>query len=1126
MILIEGAPGIGKTSMSKEVAIQWADKNILKNKKMLFLLFMRDPKIKSITDVPSLAKFFCQSDTLTNKITEWLVETKGEYLAIVLDGYDEISTETRSHCIIDRIINRQILPKCAVIITSRPTASLHLHDKATCRAEILGFSRDYQQSFIQNALKGQNNKIKRLRGFLQSNPSLNALCYIPLNMSILLCLTEDGINTLPDTQTLLYQKFIVMTIIHFLKKDKVKFTTSITSLDDLPHPYDQVVKELSQFAFLALQKDQLVFTLAEVKAEYPNLTPANWYELGLLKPAQYFKAQDGCDHESFHFLYYSIQEYMAAYYIASLPDDKLLSLLKETFWNVHYFNTWIMYLGITGGKNEIFAHFLSGNYQIWSKWLGAKNISNAILNNKIKRLHLLRCSAEADHEMLSSVETIFQEQIIDLSNQFLSVNDVRMLAGSLVKLPHKKWKKLNLSGCCINDEACNLLYETFLSNNIPLKITTVDISDNKFFWESLEKVCKIFQNWKVNEVIMSIEVLYDSTIMNLVKQFKRKLNNKMSLIGKGYILPLRETLLLTYLPEDNKMIAVFACSCTVSYRIYNDCQLDDELIEKLLPFIQHSRHEKNYFPCVTVIYHTPTDLINSRLYTMSRHFHHITFAGSYMHSKGIFKLHHFSGAMICTDKRYENLMADFMMATIVHSNSQPSKPYLKTISVPIAKGLKECLQDYSSVLHICASEAILDNIVASDIATVLSCNPNLKRLCFSKNNLQSAGAIRIAQALQHSSTLSLIILSDNNIGKEAADSIASILFRNTKLETLNLSRNNFQTTGVIKIAQALRNTFTLTTFEIADNDINKEAADDIAAVLSHNTKLQELNVSRNNLQAVGAIKIAQALENTFTLTTFGIAGNNIGEEAADDIATALSHNVELQALYLSDNNLKSVGTIMIAKVLENNPSTCTLLNIDLSNNNIGMGESAAVNIATVLSQCHSLMELQLSGNNLQAMSAIKIARSLQKLSCLRVINFSDNNISEEAADEIAAALSHSKILIKLDLSRNNFQTTGIMKISRALKNISNLQELNISRNNIGDEAASDIAAVLSHNNKLQKLDLHHNQLQTAGIVMIAKELQNNTTLQLFNVSGNNISEEATGYIKNLLSCINNLEILI
>ena len=1111
MILIEGAPGIGKTIMAKEIAIQWANKNILKNKKILFLLYMRDPKVKYITDVHSLVKFFCQSDSLTNKITEWLAETSGEYLAIVLDGYDEMSTENKSHCIIDSIINRQILPKCAGIITSRPATSLHLHDKVTCRAEILGFSIEDRLGFIQNALKGQNDKIKGLKGFLQSNPSLNALCCIPLNMSILLCLTTEGIDALPKTQTNLYEKFILMTIIHFFKKDKI-ILPAIISFDDLPHPYDQVVKELSRFAFLALQKDQLVFTLAEVKAEYPNLTPANWYGLGLLKSAQYFKAQDGCDHESVHFLHYSIQEYMAAYYIASLSGKKLLSLLEETFWNVHYFNTWVLYVGITGGKKFEFTHFLSGNYfQIWSWWFETQSISSAILNDKIKCLHLLRCSAEANHEMLSSVETIFQEEIIDLSNQFLSVNGVRILANLLLKLPCKKWKKLDLSGCSITDEGCNLLWELFLPNNMALKIATVDISDNNFHWDSLSKLCIIFRHWKVNKLIMSIEALYDSAAMNIVKCFESKVEKKMLMIGNTYS-PFGDNLILTYLPEKNKIIAVFACPCTVRCCVYTDCQLDDDdWTEKLISLIQHINRSKTYRPLVTINYHIPSHVINEKLSTVP---FQIAFKGVHMHSRGIFKLKCLP-EIIPTNRCFKKVIADFVMATIVHSYSQPNKPYLKSIPVPVARQVKECLQHSSVFTQICASKTILVGKVASDIATVLSCNPYLEVLCFDDNNLQSAGAIKIANALRNFSTLTSIILSNNNIGKEAADEIASILSHNTKLEILKLGRNNFQTTGIIKIAKALQNTYTLTAFEIADNNINKEAADDIATILSHNNKLQELRLGGNNLQTVGAVKIARALQNTNTLTAFGITGNNIGEEAADDIAAALSHNDKLRELYLSDNNLKALGIIMIAKVLENNP--CTLTNIDISNNNIGMEESAAVNIAAVLSYCHDLRELHLSGNNLQTMNAIKIARSLQKLSWLNVINFSDNNVSEEAADDIAAALSYKKMLTHLDLSANNFQTTGCIKISRALKNISNLRELNISRNNIGEEAAVDIAAVLSHNNKLQNLDLHHNQLQAAGVIIIAKELQNNTTLEELNISDNNISEEAADDIAAALS---------
>ena len=106
------------------------------------------------------------------------------------------------------IIRRQKLPKCDIIVTSRPSASSHLHSIVDCRAEVLGFTEENRENFIQEALVGQNNKIKELTHFVISNPSLNALCYIPLNMSILLCLTEDGTDTLPKTQTFLNQNLL------------------------------------------------------------------------------------------------------------------------------------------------------------------------------------------------------------------------------------------------------------------------------------------------------------------------------------------------------------------------------------------------------------------------------------------------------------------------------------------------------------------------------------------------------------------------------------------------------------------------------------------------------------------------------------------------------------------------------------------------------------------------------------------------------------------------------------------------------------------------------------------------------------------------------------------------------
>ena len=1107
MILIEGAPGIGKTILSKEITFQWANKNILKNKKLLFLLFVRDPKVKKITDLPLLVKFFCQSDSLTNKITDWLLETGGKYLTIVIDGYDEISTENRNYCVIDRIINRQILPNCDVVITSRPAASLHLHDIVTCRAEVLGFDEKDRQDFIQNALNGQPDKIKELSDYMQSNSSLNTICHIPLNMSILLCLAEDaGISKLPKSQTVLYQKFIIMTIVHFLKKDKIVFDTTIISLDDLPNPYDQVVKELSQFAFLALRKDHLVFTLAEVKAECPNLTPANWDGLGLLKSAQYFKAQDGCDHESFHFLHYSIQEYMAAYHIASLSNDDLLSLLKETFWNARYFNTWVMYVGITGGNHFIFTHFLSGNYfQIFSRLCGT-TISSRILKDKIKCLQLLQCSAEADHEMLSAVENIFQERTLDLSNRILSINDVRTLSALLLKLPSKQWKKLDLSDCKLNNEHCNLLCEFFLSNNAAIKIEQVDISNNNFQWESLTRLCEIFKRWQTETLVISIEALYDRATVKVINQFKRKLYAKNT--ERRFIL--RENLLLTYLPEQYKMIAIYVCPRTIRCKQYTDCELNDDMVSKISCFVSCFKKTK-YWPNITINYNIPGDHdLIERLSEVSCQYEVIC-NESYAHSRGVFYLNHWSGFMLY---RHEKVVSDYVMAAIIHNSYHFDESYSEFIPASVNEDIKTTLKSYPNLVHLCVCDNNLDSKFANDIAAVLSYSINLKILCFANNNLQSKGVIKITQALQSVSKLTLIALQNNNVDQEAANDIASVLSHNTELQELAFNNNNLQSAGAIKISEALQGTFKLKAFEIADNRINKEATNDIATVLSYNTKLQTLDLSRNNLQTTGAINITKGLQNTINLVTLKFADNEISEEAADDIATVLSHNTKLQDLDLSANNLKAVGAIKIAKALNN---TYTLTNIDISDNDIGMEGPAATNIATVLSHSIDLRKLQLSGNNLQARSIITIVSSLQKSSWLQVIDFSDNNISEEAAYAIASTLSYNTKLQKINLSRNKLQTTGIIKIVRALKDVPNLEVFNISDNNISGEAARDIAATLCHTKNLQNIDLHHNQLQTEGAIIITKALQNITTLEVFNISNNNISEEATHDIAFILS---------
>jgi len=154
IILIEGAPGIGKTILSKEMALQWANRMILKNVKLMFLLFLRDPQVKNINSIPSLVNYFYESRELARKITEWLVETDGNCLTLVLDGYDEVS-EVNKNPFIYNIINRQKLTECGLVITSRPNASSDLHKVVNCRAEVLGFTEEDKMVYMDKMTKSR-----------------------------------------------------------------------------------------------------------------------------------------------------------------------------------------------------------------------------------------------------------------------------------------------------------------------------------------------------------------------------------------------------------------------------------------------------------------------------------------------------------------------------------------------------------------------------------------------------------------------------------------------------------------------------------------------------------------------------------------------------------------------------------------------------------------------------------------------------------------------------------------------------------------------------------------------------------------------------------------------------------
>ena len=513
-ILIEGAPGIGKTVLAKEIAYQWANRQLLTFKKLLLLVLLREYHQKPIRSIEDLVQCVFKTGEMTKWLTIYLSNTEGKDAVFIFDGFDELSEENRKESIIVDIINRRILTKCCLVVTSRPTASSNLHGSVDRRVEIVGFTEEDRLDYIQSALDN-NELVKDLQHYLRSNPTINALCYIPLNMTILLCLFRGGIDGLPKTQTEMYKKFIEITIVRFIKKHDNCDT--IISITNLPHPHNKVFLELAKLAYEALAIDKIVFTLPEIKEGCPNLTmtSSNWNGLGLLKAVKCFSEELCNDQVTFHFLHFSLQEYMAAWHISMMFKSKQIKLLQKTFWEHRYYNVWIMYVGITCGSTFALKHFLSGNhFQFYTKLFKTSKVSNKYLKHKMKCLHLFQCLVEANKEdIIDSVKQLFQNNQIDVSNQTLLPSDLNTLGFFLIRSINNKWDELNLSNCNIGSNGISILCDIFLDKDFRYMVTIkmVNFSYNQLNFSSLRQLFGLFNSWQTSEIIITDDAIHYNT---------------------------------------------------------------------------------------------------------------------------------------------------------------------------------------------------------------------------------------------------------------------------------------------------------------------------------------------------------------------------------------------------------------------------------------------------------------------------------------------------------------------------------------------------------------------------------------------------------------------------------------
>ena len=338
VVLIEGAPGVGKTTFAWEQCRQWAEGKLLQACSIVLLLPFRDNNIRQITSLSSL--FRHTNEQVRREVTKNVVENHGKGCLIWLEAWDELVDDLRSDSLFTQLIRGIQLPAATIYITSRPWATggllQQMGDRISQHTELLALAQDQvdihkreisQQTTHQlpttdtpktDSQKATEPSVLDFLQYIESHPVILAAMYTPVSAAIVEQVFKCAPHNLPTTVTQLYSAYVLMRLEQYLTQHQ-KYSAmniKVRTLADLPERVAADFQQLCALAYEGVSHQTIVF----------SSLPEGVSTLGLLQsvPQVY---DEGEDQVSYNFLHYTVQEYLAALHLSHLQPQEQMTLI-------------------------------------------------------------------------------------------------------------------------------------------------------------------------------------------------------------------------------------------------------------------------------------------------------------------------------------------------------------------------------------------------------------------------------------------------------------------------------------------------------------------------------------------------------------------------------------------------------------------------------------------------------------------------------------------------------------------------------------------------------------------------------------------------------------------------------
>ncbi|XP_072015013.1 NLR family CARD domain-containing protein 4-like [Amphiura filiformis] len=341
-ILVKGVAGSGKSTLLAKLAYTWSQQKSdspLAKYQLLFILSLREVKSGSLIN-EIFEQIFETNTTVSREGLEAYIESNPQLVLLLLDGFDEYSAGDLStpDGSLQEILVFKRLRECRTILSTRPHKDLQIHQSSYLCIDVLGFSHKNVELYMKRFFSGKKEMVQGLKERISESDRLLSLSKIPVIL-MLMCLLWEDEQKLPDTQSELYQEFVLF----LWRKYCTRQGKNIDFKDKIGAEFAEVISALGCLALEGLCSKDNINEEKIVFAENDFDEDKSLYQLGCdigLLTRERLRKRLSRDN-AVMFLHKSFQEFCAAKYWANLyttDHDKFHSIL------IHL-ETWKMFMG-------------------------------------------------------------------------------------------------------------------------------------------------------------------------------------------------------------------------------------------------------------------------------------------------------------------------------------------------------------------------------------------------------------------------------------------------------------------------------------------------------------------------------------------------------------------------------------------------------------------------------------------------------------------------------------------------------------------------------------------------------------------------------------------------------------